>query len=208
MNDEEIGGLLKLAFLTRESRQKDIELAESDAILDLEEFRETSLRLRKRFVAELFREKHSDLIREVDTKVPLGIWLATERDSLRLDCQEMANALDITPDTLAGLERGRIKPWEISVTACFQIMELLRLHFESLAVLVRNTATTANMLGVNSAQARCHGGKMTDARSNAVAKALEMFKAHNSDPIRDQRAEDWLGSVRTYLLASHDDFVD
>ena len=197
MNNEERDRLLRLSFFSGA-------IPEPNTIVDERSFQETGDRLRRKFIAAIFEQRHPTPVKDFAIKIPFGIWISREREATNLEIRELANALEITPERLTNVEKCSVKPWELNAGFSIGLMHLMRLHFDGLASLIRNSAAASQMLGINSAQARCHGGQMNSSRGDAVSKALELFKANNADPVRDQQAEDWLNSVRTQLLAAND----
>jgi hypothetical protein len=209
MKDEEIDRLLKLAFLSGHTTELDNQLADS-LLSEAEEcLPDATIQLRRRFVTGILQKRHPRPIRQIDQKITFGTWLARERQSIGIEAAELANALTVTNEDFDRLEKSQLRPWEISVVLCSQIMRVMRLHYDALVNLVRTTASVSQMSGINAAQARCHSGKMTASRGDATARALELFMANNANPTRDSRAEEWLASLREHLEKdANSDLID
>lgn len=202
MTDEKMAELLRLALLSKYDDDINDEIV--DQILSTTENVSSDIvvRIKKRFIEKRVGLKIAHPVKTVKPECTFGDYVETTRTFLEMTAQDLATVLEEKPDTIEGLEKGRLWPWSCSTHFIGALMRLFKLHFNAAEILITKSAAVSQAKGPIYASARSSQGIMTESRGNSTARALERFLAAKTKP--EKASEDitlWLGKLKGTLAS-------
>src|SRR4051812_18715531 len=137
-------------------------------------------RIRRRFAEKLFLDRYPEPERSSQKGTTLGDFLEKRRTETGLRRSGVAFALGGEERGVEDLEKGRVSPWKLTPAVGGQIMNLFRVHIETLGHLVAASFAVSRSSGLGKVQARSSHRGHSSSRGDSANRALERFLAHEA----------------------------